>query len=588
MIWYNQNQSYTGHWENGIQNGIGEWIWYQKRGVASQYPMNNAYHGQISEGLRHGYGIFYYANGARYQGQWKSNVKCGQGKFIFKNGRVYEGTFQDDHIVEYPEFEMDGRVTPDLSMIRTRTPLPSERAASAAHTNVSVNTFSPSFQLDIDHLLLKFEETDREEESTQVMHTMMRHMTSLHRIYSFYSHLGLETSKVNAFLMNHMQFWRFLKDCKFHHLNCGLMQMDRLIAPDLGYFQDSHNPDRKVLFREFLNNLVVLASHLYHSEESGNSGRFLATCLSRLITENVLKNACTVNGYIYGKLERANNVLVHQDSVHGVYNALCTARKGLPPDDTLTMRQFLLHMKDMKMISKELTPKAIVDILASDDPKVRDQQGAVNLELEMGFLDFLEALVGCAEVFVTEAVLRDPSFSNLTVNGQRRGSLGMEERDDKSLESGISLAKELTTSSAAVIEALISKVHADTPIYDSHPREAVEKIKTELIADESVVNLTETLNKVDEMENLVAHYSFLENQNPGDSDRDYGVSPFMLITEETRQFNFWTHQIHIFFIQKFLPACHHLLNVKGRVHRAMDKSKNALCMTSSQANIAGC
>ena len=47
-----------------------------------------------------------------------------QGKFIFKNGRVYEGMFEKDHIVEYPLFSMDSVTTPDLSQIRTRTPLP--------------------------------------------------------------------------------------------------------------------------------------------------------------------------------------------------------------------------------------------------------------------------------------------------------------------------------------------------------------------------------------------------------------------------------------------------------------------------------
>jgi len=47
-----------------------------------------------------------------------------QGKFTFKNGRIYEGMFERDHIVEYPEFTMDGSSSPDLSHIRTRTPLP--------------------------------------------------------------------------------------------------------------------------------------------------------------------------------------------------------------------------------------------------------------------------------------------------------------------------------------------------------------------------------------------------------------------------------------------------------------------------------
>ena len=48
-----------------------------------------------------------------------------QGKFVFKNGRIYEGIFKDDHIDEYPDFEMDGMNTPDMTNIKTRTPLPS-------------------------------------------------------------------------------------------------------------------------------------------------------------------------------------------------------------------------------------------------------------------------------------------------------------------------------------------------------------------------------------------------------------------------------------------------------------------------------
>jgi hypothetical protein len=44
---------------------------------------------------------------------------------MFKNGRVYEGMFEHDHIVEYPDFTIDGHLTPDISELRTRTPLPS-------------------------------------------------------------------------------------------------------------------------------------------------------------------------------------------------------------------------------------------------------------------------------------------------------------------------------------------------------------------------------------------------------------------------------------------------------------------------------
>jgi len=38
----------------------------------------------------------------------------------------------------------------------------------SVHSNESRNTYSPSFQLDVDHLLEEFAESDREEEAAQV------------------------------------------------------------------------------------------------------------------------------------------------------------------------------------------------------------------------------------------------------------------------------------------------------------------------------------------------------------------------------------------------------------------------------------
>jgi len=37
----------------------------------------------------------------------------------------------------------------------------------------------------------------------------------------------------------------------------------------------------------------------------------------------------------------------------------------------------------MKLINDTLTTKAFVEILSSDDPKVTDEYGSVNLELEV-------------------------------------------------------------------------------------------------------------------------------------------------------------------------------------------------------------
>ena len=41
------------------------------------------YDGELINGLRHGRGIFYYANGAKYEGFWKDNMKHGQVRQYF-------------------------------------------------------------------------------------------------------------------------------------------------------------------------------------------------------------------------------------------------------------------------------------------------------------------------------------------------------------------------------------------------------------------------------------------------------------------------------------------------------------------------
>lgn len=42
-----------------------------------------------------------------------------------------------------------------------------------------------------------------------------------------------------------------------------------------------------------------------------------------------------------------------------------------------------MFFQDLKLLNNDLTPKAVIDVLAIDDPKVTDPDGAVNLELEV-------------------------------------------------------------------------------------------------------------------------------------------------------------------------------------------------------------
>ncbi|XP_046357024.1 radial spoke head 10 homolog B-like [Haliotis rufescens] len=645
MKWLDRNQIYTGQWENGIQHGMGQHNWLLQRVQGSQYPLRNMYDGEFVNGLRHGFGTFYYANGARYEGYWKNNMKHGKGKFTFKNGRIYEGMFEKDHIVEYPDFNVDGATTPDITSIRTRTPLPSDNVSM--HSNESRNTISPSFQLEINHLLAEFTDIDREEELSQVMYVTMRHVTSLRKVYNYYSCLGYEESPDNTFIMNKMQFWRFLKDCQLDHEDATLMDMDRVIG--LGYNKPSyslHNPYERILQREFINYLIILAFHLFHEQHDGSSP-VLAWCMSKLIQEKVLRNSCNVKGNIYYETRRSVNALVHMDQAYEVYQSVCKHRVAKPKEPALKMRQFLFMTQDLKLINSDLTPQAILEVLASDDPKVADGEGCYNLELEMTFLEFFEALVGCAQVYVTEQVVKDPSTprpSTVMTHDQSMYSVpaspsrltsqaGMDDSGDtvaqatphhtphggsntpaaspsRAQSSGAGTAKTGGEGSSKVIDPQqsssvnlgltsdrghqgTSQSHHDSAKGDVTPLADQQKSASFISnhtngTEENAALVQSSVSMAAHTEPSAEHPEGVGEDHADGAAEDHEVEVEVELDEATRLFNFWTHQIHIFFVRKFFPAAEKLADLKRLVEkRQLDESKMRL-MTINASRIQQC
>lgn len=62
----------------------------------------------------------------------------------------------------------------------------------------------------------------------QVESAIMRHIALLRPIYSLYSSLGHENSPDNTFLLNYLQFCRFLKDSSVHQHGLTLAQLDHI------------------------------------------------------------------------------------------------------------------------------------------------------------------------------------------------------------------------------------------------------------------------------------------------------------------------------------------------------------------------
>ena len=67
---------------------------------------------------------------------------------------------------------------------------------------------------------------------SQIFHVLFRHLPQLKQIYRIYARLGvdLQNNIDNTFLMNRMQFWRFLLDCNLHGYGVTLMEYDRWIG----------------------------------------------------------------------------------------------------------------------------------------------------------------------------------------------------------------------------------------------------------------------------------------------------------------------------------------------------------------------
>uniref|UniRef100_A0A663NAR9 Radial spoke head 10 homolog B2 n=1 Tax=Athene cunicularia TaxID=194338 RepID=A0A663NAR9_ATHCN len=375
MRWLTDNQEYMGQWEYGIQHGYGTHIWFLKRKPVSQYPLRNEYIGDFVNGERHGHGKFVYAGGAVYDGEWVCNKKHGKGKFVFKKGYVYEGEFIDDHIIDYPAFQVDAMNAEELNCVLIYF------ICFNGSENTSV--LGSNIELDICSLLDLLPEEERHEELKQVKFAVLRHITELRRVYTFYSGLGCDHSLDNTFLMTKLQFWRFLKDCKFHHSNITLAEMDRILS-DKTQLEEIHCPHETLLFRTFLSYLIHLAFHIYH-EEQKEKGPYLHKCFSEMMSRNVIPAACHIQGILFSEERCTVFAMSYIGKCWEIYRAFCRPSSRPPFEPTMTMRHFLWMLNDFKLLSKQLTASRLVEILVKDGPSLQDSS-SINLEPEVLYI----------------------------------------------------------------------------------------------------------------------------------------------------------------------------------------------------------
>eukprot|EP00794_Sanderia_malayensis_P019213 gene19213-21137_t len=420
MSWFDRGEQYDGSWVNGVQNGIGRYTWYSKRVTVSQYPIRNEYEGAFVNATRDGYGVFNYASGAKYAGEWKNNVKHGQGEFTFKNGSVYKGMFENDHIVEFPDLIPSRMTTPDITdagiPVRSQTPvrMPSPTATAGvgsvdAVLDINLGEIFTRDKIDIDQQYVELTETTK---------TTLRYITPLKHVYKCYSSLGkAECNSDNTFVMNRIQFWRFLKDCDLHVLGRSLTEMDAAYHAVINNNNnetsqqeenDPHDPATQFYVKDFINALVHVA-YLLFAEECGGGEKapLISSCLVKLINEKVVPNACIIKGSVFADLDKTKEAMKYIDRCNDVFVYFSNDSRHRSRTNNSTthaksccmrMRDFLLILKDLKLLNSNLSARKFIEILHCENQRVLEDH-SYNLETEIVFLEFFETLVDCAEYF---------------------------------------------------------------------------------------------------------------------------------------------------------------------------------------------
>ncbi|XP_037670999.1 radial spoke head 10 homolog B isoform X3 [Choloepus didactylus] len=556
-----QPVSYIGHWCHGRRHGKGsiyynqegtswyegDWVYNLKKGWGIRcYKSGNIYEGQWENNMRHGEGrMRWLTTNEEYTGHWEKGI---QGRLTFKNGRVYEGPFCNDHIAEFPGVETDLTSPLDLpspAILRSSN----QRSATSAEIirkldgSESNSMLGSSIELDLNLLLYMYPEKDRPEEKKQVEYAILRNITELRRIYSFYSSLGCDHSLDNTFLMTKLHFWRFLKDCKFHHHKITLADMDRILHANNDIpVEEIHSPFTTILLRTFLNYLLQLAYHIHHKEYQ-NRSPLLFLCFTKLMTENIHPNACRVKGNLFSEQQRTIYSMNYIDKCWEIYVDYCRPNAGPPYELTMKIRHFLWMLKDFKMINKELSATKFVKVIAEDNPFIHDGIDS-NFELELVFLEFFEALLSFALISVTDQMTKSYlNVPNDDVSGTKFGS------------AHTALNQSTQNRSPSAVMSHDSDIHVTSPKSSSS--------KLGLLFDTSRIKKAEMKRSLSEerisrmnFKSSGKGFSFFLFQNEkSEKPKD----------EQKEKLNVWVSQMYIFFVNTLFQAYKHEETLKEKI-----------------------
>ncbi|XP_072415913.1 radial spoke head 10 homolog B isoform X2 [Chiloscyllium punctatum] len=395
--------TYVGEVVNGIRHG---------EGIFTSSDQLISYTGDWHQAKRHGKGTVYFnqEGSSWYQGDWVNNVREGWGTRRYKSGNVYEG--------EWKGFQRHGEGT--MSWIST----------NEEYTGQWQNGLQNGFGTHT-WFLKRVPGSQYPQRNQYVGEFVMGARQGQGKFFyangAVYSGEWVANKKhgLGTFMLKNGRTFegKFLED---HMVEFPELSITGMKTPDLGTLQtkllletgkfttleETHSPFDTLLLGKFLSYIIILAYHIYHKTHEGPAS-LLATCFSKVVTNNIIPYACKVNGNLFKENQCIVIALGYINKCWEVYRVHCIQTRRPLNTYIMTMRHFIWMLKDLNLFSKDLTATQVVRILSEDNPAVSD--GTYNnMNIEMVFLEFLEALLMCAAVYVTKRLLENSEASSRT------------------------------------------------------------------------------------------------------------------------------------------------------------------------------
>lgn len=486
----------------------------------------------------------------------------------------------------------------------------------------SGNVLAPNLTLKLNALLQNFPQSQRKDEQTQVTFLILRNISNLRQVYHFYCTLGHNRVQSTKSEMTRLQFWRFIKDSHIHHHALSLPEMDRIIAACLEK-GSVHQPTERLSLSDFLSSLVILSFAIFRDKINKNntnrlanngktkkdkskspgpsSGRpsyrsqsyILPQCLQMLISEHIMKYSGRVKGGFLFDPRRTINALAYMEGSWKIYRSLCEQQTREP---TLKMRRLLLALKDFQIIGPRLSADAFLKILASDNPSVC-QSGVYNLEIEMTFLEYFEALVASAVMFVDKEMMQQPapfqapkvrrkfssgsSSAKSSLGHSRPGSAYAHHTSARSSKTVSSQPATITSIDEDQMDAETSTIKSgdESIVKENEDQEKMDTAISEMeeldindSATRSTIRRTSSASSID----LSSMFDDIDDDDEDVamvSPKSKGSSPEVItkeMEEKEKQFNVWSLQLRIFFTRHLFPAWQRLemLRMEAARHRS--------------------